>query len=89
MVLSIVPTLSAVHTNAGHSGNWYLKSWVVETPGQEESLEQTSREEENNQLSGDQSIDPFDVADGGEWRFIQLGNIDKNHCVNVSLHISA
>jgi hypothetical protein len=85
----ILPTHYTIRTNGYGPGYWHLKSWLVETSTDGENWPEVARQEDNKQLNGKWSIATFPVAGGGEWRFIRLVNIGRNHVGDDCIFISA
>jgi hypothetical protein len=84
-----VPTHYAIRTNDNGPGYTHLKSWLVETSADGESWREVAREANNEQLDGPNFTGIFAAADGGEYRFIRLVNIGRNHAGTDQLRISA
>jgi hypothetical protein len=85
----IVPTHYTIRTSDDDSGGSHLQSWLVETLADGESWQEVAREEGNKQLNGKFRTGTFAVAGVGEYRFIQLVNIGRNHLGNDRLCICA
>jgi hypothetical protein len=85
----IVPTHYTIGTNEYGPGYAHLKSWLVETSADGESWREVACEEKNRQLNGSRFTGTFAVAGGGEFRFIRLVNIGRNHAGDDCLSISA
>jgi hypothetical protein len=84
-----VATHYAIRTYWGDPGNAHLKSWLVETSADGESWREVDHKDGNKQLNGTHFTGTFEIADGGECRFIRLVNIGRNHWGNDRLAISA
>jgi hypothetical protein len=82
---AIVPTH---YTIRSHGCIGPPKSWLVETSADKENWQEVAREEDNKRLNGTYFTGAFAVADGGEYRFIRLVNIGRNHPGNDILAIS-
>jgi hypothetical protein len=86
----IVPTHYTIRTHCySGPGSEHLKSWLVETSTDGENWREVAREENNKQLNGSRFTATFAVAGGGEYRFIRLVNIGRNHLETDALLISA
>jgi hypothetical protein len=85
----IAPTHYAIRTNSMGPGFAHLKSWVVETSVDGVSWQEVAREENSEQLNGSHFTGIFELAFGGECRFIRLVNIGRNHRGNDGICISA
>jgi hypothetical protein len=58
--------------NDGPLGGWHLKSWLIETSADGESWREADDRENNKQLNGSILNVTFEVAGGGDSRFIRL-----------------
>jgi hypothetical protein len=85
----IVPTHYTIRTFSGGPGDSHLKSWLVETSADGENWREVAREEDNEQLNDSRFTGTFGFAGGGEYRFIRLVNIGRNHFGNDCFWISA
>jgi hypothetical protein len=85
----VVPTHYTIRTSGDSADAGHLKSWLVETSADGESWREAAREENNTQLNGPFLSGTFPVAGGGEWRFIRLVNIGRNHRGDDQLMIQA
>jgi hypothetical protein len=68
---------------------FHLKSWLVETSADGESWREGDHTESNKQFNSALRTCPLTIAGGGEYHFIPLVNIGRNHCRSDSLLISA
>jgi hypothetical protein len=85
----IVPTHYSIRTYCSVPDDWHLKSWLVETSADGKRWREVAREEDNKQLNRCNFTGTFEVADGGECRFIRLVNIGRNHYGRDDICISA
>jgi hypothetical protein len=79
----IVPTHYTIRTNGDCPGDPHLKSWLFETSADGESWRKVAGEEGNRKLNNE-----FRTG-SGEYCFIRLVNISRNHFGQDNIFISA